>query len=93
MEKYTITYTRNENNQVSEISSNDTDKIKIKYDTRGNVLQIDYDNKRFVKFSYEYCLDNRLIGQIEYCDKNNPIESTTIQKVSRYEYSLSLIHI
>lgn len=88
LEKYTITYTRNENNQVSEISSNDTDKIKIKYDTRGNVLQIDYDNKRFVKFSYEYYLDNRLIGQIEYCDKNNPIESTTIQKVSRYEYSI-----
>ena len=88
LEKYTITYTRNENNQVSEISSNDTDKIKIKYDTRGNVLQIDYDNKRFVKFSYEYYLDNRLISQIEYCDKNNPIESTTIQKISRYEYSI-----
>ena len=89
LDKYTITYVRNGNYQVTSIISSDEDKITITYDDYSNIKEINYDNKRYIKFTYQSFSNYRLVKKLEYCDNNNQAGEETIQEEAIYEYNNS----
>ena len=89
LDKYTITYIRNGSYRVTSIIGNDEDKITITYDNYANIKTINYDNRRYIKFTYKSISNYKLLSKVEYCDNNNPTEEETIQNVACFEYDNS----
>ena len=84
---YKIVYERNLSYQVLTIKANDDNKITFSYDLNGLITRIDYDNKKYVKFTYITKNAKKYLEKIEYCDNCNPSQKETIINIFKYEYN------